>query len=119
MFNLKYKALPCILTPPCQNGATCTNNNLGSYTCKCASGFTGANCQFGLKLVISLNFNGKLFLKSEKILKKTQALPCILTAPCQNGATCTNDNVGGYACSCLTGYTGINCQFGTKTIKKK
>jgi len=40
------------------------------------------------------------------------ALPCILTAPCQNGAMCTNNNLGGYTCSCTAGYTGTNCQYG-------
>ncbi len=40
---------------------------------------------------------------------KNKALPCILNNPCQNGATCTNDNIGGYTCECATGYTGTNC----------
>ncbi len=43
-----------------------------------------------------------------------KALPCILTSPCQNGATCTNNNLGGYACTCVNGYTGTNCQYGNK-----
>ena len=34
---------------PCQNGATCNeNNNQPGYTCTCAPGFTGTNCQFGM-----------------------------------------------------------------------
>ena len=41
-----------------------------------------------------------------------KALPCILTAPCQNGAACTDDNIGGYTCTCASGYTGTNCQYG-------
>ena len=44
----KFKALPCILANPCLNGAACTNNNLGGYTCTCASGYTGTNCQYGM-----------------------------------------------------------------------
>ena len=41
----------------------------------------------------------------------TKALPCILSNPCVYGSTCTNNNLSGYSCSCLTGYTGTNCQY--------
>ena len=52
------------------------------------------------------------FLFKKIFINKQKALPCILTSPCQNGATCTNNNLGGYSCTCLTGFTGTNCQFG-------
>lgn len=29
---------------PCQNGGTCSNNNDGSYTCRCLSGYSGKDC---------------------------------------------------------------------------
>ena len=45
------------------------------------------------------------------LTKYKKALPCILTAPCQNGATCNNDNIGGYSCTCASGYTGANCEY--------
>jgi len=48
----------------------------------------------------------------QTIKKQTKALPCILTGPCQNGATCTNDYLGGYTCKCVFGYTGTNCEYG-------
>ncbi|XP_078603946.1 uncharacterized protein LOC144877774 [Branchiostoma floridae x Branchiostoma japonicum] len=35
---------PC-LSAPCQNGATCVNEPTG-YTCSCAGGFGGVNCEF-------------------------------------------------------------------------
>ena len=33
-------------------------------------------------------------------------------APCLNSGTCNTNGLGGYTCSCLTGYTGINCEIG-------
>ena len=54
-------------------------------------------------LILEVNLDFSFYLK---------ALPCILSKPCQNGATCTNDNIGGYKCSCVYGYTGTNCQYG-------
>ena len=33
------------------------------------------------------------------------------TSPCVNGAMC-NDDVDGYTCSCVAGYTGTQCETG-------
>jgi hypothetical protein len=33
--------------------------------------------------------------------------------PCQNSATCVNSVVG-FTCACVVGYTGLNCELGTK-----
>lgn len=54
--------------------------------------------------------NIKVKIKLFFLMKKV--LPCILSKPCQNGATCIDDNIGGYKCTCPTGYTGKNCQYG-------
>ena len=35
----------CTHHKPCKNDATCTNTGQGSYTCECAAGFTGTNCE--------------------------------------------------------------------------
>ena len=40
-----------------------------------------------------------------------QELPCYYSSPCQNGATCVNNGLGGYSCTCATGYTGTYCQY--------
>ena len=34
-----------------------------------------------------------------------------LSGPCENGGTCT-DEVNGYICSCVAGYTGTLCETG-------
>ncbi len=53
-FSLKiFEALPCDLNPnQCQNGATCANDNKGSYTCTCENGYTGTDCENGKVLRI-------------------------------------------------------------------
>ncbi|CAM9464932.1 unnamed protein product, partial [Chrysoparadoxa australica] len=56
---------------PCNNGGTCTNTS-GSYTCACAVGFTGTNCE-------------------------TDIDECSSSAPCNNGGTCVN-TAGSYTC---------------------
>ena len=47
-FFPKKLALPCVINPTqCQNGGTCDNDFLGGYTCTCANGFTGFDCETG------------------------------------------------------------------------
>src|SRR5262245_49792859 len=67
---------------PCQNGGTCTAQG-DSYTCQCALGYTGTNCETNIDDCAS--------------------------SPCQHGGTCT-DGVGGYTCACVPGYSGANCE---------
>ena len=45
------KALPCTLNPyTCNSHGTCSNNYLGGYTCSCNTGYTGVNCQYGMRI---------------------------------------------------------------------
>ena len=37
-------ALDLCVSNPCENDGTCVNG-VGAYTCRCATGFTGANCE--------------------------------------------------------------------------
>ena len=74
---------------PCQNGGFCDYPyyvnpyvNNGFYTCACAPGFMGVNCQ-------------------------TNINECAAN-PCQNGGVCT-DGVNSYTCACPPGYSGVNC----------
>ncbi|XP_055358421.1 zonadhesin, like [Betta splendens] len=43
-----YKASPC-LSYPCLNGGTCKEASDNSYTCQCAEGFEGQNCEVEIK----------------------------------------------------------------------
>ena len=55
--------MPCERQTPCQNGATCSNDGSGGYTCTCLPGWEGTNCG-------------------------SERNECA-SNPCQNGATCT------------------------------
>ena len=66
---------------PCKNGGTC-HDGVGSYTCECAHGWTGENCEIN-------------------------ADDCA-SNPCKNGGTC-HDGVGSYTCECAKGFLGDNC----------
>ena len=52
--------LTCILSPPCQNNGVCTDGQNGAYTCTCANGYTGKNCDKG-KYAFSRIFIRKLY----------------------------------------------------------
>ena len=66
-----------------QNGGTCTEGGDGdSYTCTCATGFSGDQCE-------------------------TNIDDCDPN-PCQNGGTCA-DGIDSFQCACPTGFTGPTC----------
>jgi hypothetical protein len=105
---------------PCQNGATCTSGAT-TYTCACAPGFTGANCQTNID-----DCAGSPCQNGGACTDGVNSYTCACApgytgshcqtdinecapAPCQNGATCT-DQVNAYACTCLPGFSGTNCQ---------
>ena len=59
--------MPCERQTPCQNGATCSNDGSGGYTCTCLPGWEGTNCGSDRNECAS--------------------------NPCQNGATCTVSSI--------------------------
>jgi cell division septum initiation protein DivIVA len=72
---------------PCKNGGIC-HDGVDSYTCECANGWTGENCE-------------------------TNVDDCA-SNPCKNGGTC-HDGIDSYTCECAKGFSGDNCD--TKTLK--
>ncbi|XP_005113452.2 uncharacterized protein LOC101845983 [Aplysia californica] len=74
-------------TAPCLNGGMCGAEG-ESYTCRCAPGYTGPNCE-------------------------TDIDDCRLL-PCQNNAVCI-DLVNSYFCACADGFTGTTCEIQLET----
>ena len=71
---------------PCQNDGSCENVvGDGTYTCTCATGFSGTFCE-------------------------TADVDGCAAAPCANGGSCaTLDALGAFACTCTDAYTGATC----------
>ena len=75
---------------PCQNGAKCVDG-INSFSCECTSRFMGPTCNEPYD-------------------------PCA-SLPCLNGATCQKEQEERgagqeYSCTCVPGFTGINCEVG-------
>jgi hypothetical protein len=90
---------------PCGNGARCvnsynSNSGLGflQYTCICAAGFSGVNCNTPTSDVPALDICNQG-----------------VRPPCEQGAQCSNayhsfDQDVDYYCDCPSGYIGHNCE---------
>ncbi|XP_052809439.1 neurogenic locus notch homolog protein 1-like [Mya arenaria] len=108
------------LPSPCINGGVCTDI-VGGYTCACADGFDGDNCENDINECLSnLCKNGATC--ADEVNSYTcqcvdgydgtyceQNIDDCVTNSCLNEASCV-DEVNGYVCICLDGYTGTYCQ---------
>ncbi len=47
---------------PCQNGAECVDGT-NKYTCTCAAGYTGENCQTGKNFLLHKNYYNIVFFE--------------------------------------------------------
>ena len=106
----------------CPNGGTCTANGpLGSMTCTCATGYSGAQCQTNINECASApcqnggtctdlinGFTCVCVAGFSGVLCQTNINECSST-PCQSGGTCT-DITNGYTCACVSGFSGLRCQ---------
>ena len=70
---------------PCENGGTC-GDRVADYACACSPRWMGKNCSQVYDACLSL-------------------------APCRNNATCnTTTPQATYTCTCLSGFTGSDCE---------
>jgi hypothetical protein len=115
-----YTPLDYCAAAPCQNGASCTSG-VNGYTCACAPGYTGQNCQINID-----DCAGSPCLNGGACADGINSYACTCPpgftgaqcqtdinecapGPCQNGGVCT-DQVNAYTCACLPGFTGQDCQ---------
>ncbi|XP_044761179.1 protein slit isoform X1 [Coccinella septempunctata] len=71
-------------TFPCRNGGECVTQPERDYTCKCAPGYHGKNCEF--------------------------MIDACYGNPCRNEATCKVLQEGRFSCVCPPGFTGLRCE---------
>ncbi|XP_019645304.1 PREDICTED: fibropellin-1-like [Branchiostoma belcheri] len=106
---------------PCQHAGTCTDA-LNSYTCSCAPGYQGTNCETDIDECASnpcQNEGTCIDLVNSYACScaagfqgtncETETAGRCASDPCQNGATCV-DIPNSYICSCAPGFLGTNCQ---------
>ncbi|XP_053380724.1 protein crumbs-like isoform X2 [Mercenaria mercenaria] len=112
----------CVDIAPCQNGATCINNQ-GSFRCDCVLGYTDQYCQTNIDECESspCKNNGYCFdgigqfecnctgTGYENLTCEVDVDECADNNPCYNGAACKN-TVGSYQCQCTNGFEGKNCE---------
>ena len=98
---------------PCKNGGTC-NNGVNQYTCDCALGFEGTNCETGDSQNDTCQYHHYCPNTFWFHLIKNNFLTVVdmcYSEPCQNAGTC-NNGVNKYTCDCAPGYEGPNCETG-------
>ncbi|CAH1999094.1 unnamed protein product [Acanthoscelides obtectus] len=109
----------CTNHKPCRNGGTCFNTGQGSYTCSCAPGFNGTDCEAPTDnclttpclnggtcssdgpynvCVCPFGFSGA----------RCERVDYCITKPCANGGTCTQ-LINDYSCKCAPGFVGKDC----------
>ena len=106
------------------NGGVSTDG-IDSYTCTCAEGYTGVNCDesmFQIKMIDTAQDN--IIIKSKnysrsKLHWKSSFLDIddCASSPCQNGGKCI-DGVASFTCQCDPGWAGDVCDESKYNVKK-
>lgn len=94
---------------------------MNSYFCDCVDGFSGTNCETG-KLPAPASRRASFGQRLAAPQRSQPRLTCAplfsnfsadvnecASDPCTNGGTCV-DQVNGFTCSCVPGFTGDVCQ---------
>ncbi|KAL7291379.1 hypothetical protein TKK_0014973 [Trichogramma kaykai] len=105
----------CTNHKPCHNGGTCFNTGQGSYTCACAPGFTGTDCETPL-----------LDCSSQPCLNQGTCLPSPangtqVEAIDATGSSSTSSSslsiARKYRCSCPQGWRGRHCEVSSRSCR--
>ncbi|XP_068713066.1 notch homolog 2 N-terminal-like protein A [Montipora foliosa] len=114
---LKNKLDSCF-SNPCQHNGTCSRN-LSNYSCECANGFKGQNCEeldscFSNPCQNNGTCSRNLSTYSCECAngfkgQNCEELDACLSNPCQNNGTCSR-NLSNYSCECANGFKGQNCE---------
>jgi len=118
---------------PCQNGATCTNDGLGTgeYRCFCVIGWRGHDCEIDIN-ECEENAPEDLSCDANAYCSNTPgSWTCLCNngwtgegnveggcydaddcefSPCQHGGTCTDCGTLCYLCDCIIGWRGKSCE---------
>ncbi|XP_069963928.1 protein crumbs isoform X3 [Bactrocera oleae] len=92
--------------PPdnCLNGGTCSGS-ASNFTCLCASGYTGYNCELPVTDgATNVPLTGSGAVGNSPI---SSAINCINGGKCLNGGTCS---MNGTHCYCAGGFSGDRCE---------
>jgi hypothetical protein len=119
------------------NGGTCTAYSQTLYSCCCAAGYTGKNCETCISTVSANSYipyiqqpqqqqqqfpmNGyqpqyqqQPPFQPQYIPGKEQHVPNMFNAcqslPCLNGGSCITASNNGYYCQCTMNFYGLNCE---------